>query len=280
MIHAACEETTVDGKHMAGDIAGRVGREKNCGARKFIEFAETPHRRTREKFLAAFGAVEQSGVEFRAKDAGCDGVDANAFAGPFDREGFGQGGDRGFAGGIGSDFIEGDERGERSYINDATVAAFDHVAADGTASAQSAGEIRFEDAVPFGVGNIHGGCALCAAGGVDQNLHAAEFLARGVEQVLDGGFVGDIAGNFERAAADGANFFCCGANEIDATAGGDDIRTGLCESFGDFESDAARAADNESGFLMQFQARVAQVFSLLTEASKAFRFYSNEGASE
>jgi len=279
VIHPTCEETAVDGKHMAGDIARRIGREKDCRSREFVEFAETPHRRAREEFLATFGAVEQSGVEFRAKDAGCDGVDANAFAGPFDGQRFGQRGNRGFAGGIGSDFVEGDERGERGYINDATVAAFDHVATYDAARAQSAGEIRFENAVPLGVGNIHGGCALGAAGGVDQNLHAAEFLARRVQQVFDRGFVGDITGNFERAPADSANFFCGGTNEIDAAAGGNDVRASLCKSFGDFEPDAACTADNESGFLMQFQAGVAQVFSLLMEAAKAFRFYSNEGAS-
>jgi len=52
----------------------------------------------------------------------------------------------------------------------------------------------------------------------------------------------------------------------------------LRESFGDFESNAARAADDEGSFFVKFQARMAQVLFLLTEVPKAFRFYSNEGA--
>src|SRR5256885_2288907 len=263
---------------MAGDVACGVGREKDGRAGEFVQFSKTSHRRAREKFLAAFGAVEQAGVQLRSKDAGRNGVDANAFSGPFDGQRFGERSDGGFAGAIGGDFIESDERSQRRNINDAAVAAFDHVAADDTASAQGAGEICFEDAVPLGVGNIHGGCAFGATGGIHQNLYAAEFLARRVQQSFDGGLVGDIARNFQRASANGANFFCRGANEVDAAAGGDNIRAGLRESFGDFGANAAGAADDEGSFFVQFQARMAQVLFLLTEVQEAFRFYSNEGA--
>src|SRR6266404_2324924 len=259
---------------MPGDVACGVRREKDGCAGEFVELSKPSHRRAREKFLAAFGAVEQTGVQFRSEYAGCNGIDANAFSGPFDGERFGERSDGSFAGAVGGDFIESDERGQRRDINDAAVAAFDHVAADDAASAQRAGEICFEDAVPLGVGNIHGGCAFGATGGIHQNLYAAEFLASRVQQSFDGGLVGDIARNFQRASADGANFFCRGANEVDAATGRDNVRTGLRESFGDFESNAARAADNEGSFFVQFQARMAQVLFLLTEVQEAFRFYS------
>src|SRR5256885_6375707 len=260
---------------MAGDVACGVGREEDGCAGEFVQLSKTSHRRTCEKFLAAFGAVEQAGVQLRSEYARSNGIDANAFSGPFDGERFGERSDGSFAGAVSGDFVESDERGKRRNINDAAVAAFDHVAADDAAGAQCAGEICFEDAVPLGVGNIHGGCAFGATGGIHENLYAAEFLASRVQQSFDGDLVGDIARNCQRASADGANFFCRGANEVDAASGRDNVRTGLREPFGDFESNAARAADNERSFFVKFQARMAQVLFLLTEVPKAFRFYSN-----
>src|SRR5260221_13989986 len=130
---------------MPGDVACGVGREEDGCPGELVELSKTSHRRAREKFLAAFGAVEQASVQLRTKDAGSNGIDANAFSGPFDGERFGERSDGSFAGAVGSDFIESDERSQRCNINDAAVAAFDHVAAEDTASAQWDGEVGFAD---------------------------------------------------------------------------------------------------------------------------------------
>ena len=43
-----------------------------------------------QKFTAAIGAVEQSGIQVGAEDSGSDGIDANSKLGPFDGQRLGQ----------------------------------------------------------------------------------------------------------------------------------------------------------------------------------------------
>src|SRR5262249_25316254 len=212
-----------------------------------------------------FRAVEEGGVEFGAENAGCDGVDADTFAGPLDGERFCKRSDGGLAGAVSGDFVKCDEARERRNINDAPVAALEHVTADDAASAKSSGDVGLHDGVPLGIGDVDSGSAFRAAGAVDEDFGAAEFLARVGKQLLDGRFIGDVARSFEREAAHRADFFCYGADEIGASASGGDVGAGLREAFGDFETDAARAADNESGFAGEFEARIAQGSSLLCE---------------
>ena len=271
MIDTAGEEPAIDGKDVARDETRSVGCEENGGADEFMEFAKAAHGRAREKFLAAFGAVEKTGIQIGAKDSWSDGVDTNALASPFDGEGFGERSDSGFAGGVGRDFVESDEAGKGSNINDAAVASFDHVAANDAASAECAGQICLEDGVPLCVGKIESRSTLGAAGAVDENLNTAEFLGRSREQILDCGFIGDVAGNFERASAERTDFLCGGLHEIHAAAGGDNVGPGLREAFGNFKPNAAGAADDERGFGVQFELRMAQgVFAPLTRVKKRF----------
>src|SRR5579871_3136008 len=175
LIDTTGEEAAVYGKNVAGDEAGCVGREKHGGAGEFFELSEATHWRTNFEFLAAFRSVEKIGVEFGAKYSGSDGVDANAFAGPFDGERFGERCDGGLACGISGDFVESDKAGKRSDINDAAVAAFDHVAADDAAGAKRSGEVGFDDCVPFGIGKVNCGSSLGAACRVHENLDATKF---------------------------------------------------------------------------------------------------------
>src|SRR5437868_12333827 len=102
---------------MPGDKAGGFRGEEDGGTGEFIELSETAHGRTQQEFATALGAVEKPGVQLGAKNARSDGVHADAMRSPFDGERFSERRDRGFAGGVRSDFVEGDEGGERRNIN-------------------------------------------------------------------------------------------------------------------------------------------------------------------
>src|SRR5215475_12233114 len=257
-IDTAGEEAAVDGEYVSGDEARCVRGEKNGGADEFVKLSKAAHGRAREKFPAALGAVEEGGIQIGAKNSGGDGIDANTFAGPLDGKGFGERCDGGLAGGVGGDFVKRDEAGKGSNINDAAVATLDHVTANDAASAERTGQICFEDGVPLGVGKIDGRSALGAASAVDENLNATELLARGRQQILYCGFIGNVAGNFERAPAESANFFRGSQNEVRATASCDNVGAGLGEAFGEFKADAAGAADDKRGLIVQFELRMAQ----------------------
>src|SRR5262245_53536123 len=136
MIHAASEEAAVNGQNMAGDVTRGVRSKEHGGAGELLQFAEAAHGCPGEKLLAAFRAVGEGGVEFGAENAGCDGVDADTFAGPLDGERFCKRSDGGLAGAVSGDFVKCDEARERRNINDAPVAALEHVTADDAASAK------------------------------------------------------------------------------------------------------------------------------------------------
>ena len=48
LIHAASEKASVHSKQMSRDEAGRLGREKNRGARELLRLPEAPHRRAHQ----------------------------------------------------------------------------------------------------------------------------------------------------------------------------------------------------------------------------------------
>jgi len=48
LIHAAGEKASVHSKQMSRDEAGRLGREKNRGARELFRLTEAPHRRAHQ----------------------------------------------------------------------------------------------------------------------------------------------------------------------------------------------------------------------------------------
>src|SRR6266702_3673722 len=105
---------------------GGLGCEENCGAGKLIWLTEPPHRGAHEQFTSAIRAVEESFIQRRAEYAWQDRVDANAVGCPLHSQGFGEGGDTRLARPIGRDFLECDERGERSNVDDATITFLDH----------------------------------------------------------------------------------------------------------------------------------------------------------
>src|SRR5882672_3059969 len=280
LIDAAGEEAAVHRENVAGDETGCVGCEKDGGAGQFFKFSKASHWSTDFEFLAAFGAVQKACIEFRAKNPRSNRIYANTFAGPFDGERFCERSNSGLAGGIRSDFIERDKRREGGNINDASVTAFDHVTANDAACSKRTGVIGFQDAVPFSIWNGHSWRAFDSARAIHKNLHAAEFRDGGLEQLCNRSFVGDVAGGFEGPAAKRANFFCRGFDEVLAAARGDDVCARFRKPFGDFESDAARATDDQRRLAVQFQLRMSHEISAPLMSQNEVRFYRSEGAIE
>src|SRR6266704_2611586 len=186
---------------MTGDETGGIGCEKDRSANEFLDLAEATHWSAKQEFFATLGAIEQRRVQIGAKDAGSKRVDANTRGGPFNGKRLGEGSHGGFTGAVSGYLKKTHERRERGDVNDTAVAALDHVAAEDAACAQSSRQIRFEDGIPLGLGKIERGHFLGAARAIHKNLDAAEFGADRLQQALDAGVVGDIAGLREGAAA-------------------------------------------------------------------------------
>jgi len=259
LVDAAGEKAAVDNEDVTSDKAGGFGSQENGGPGQFIELSEAVHGRTQQEFPAALGAVEQPGVQVGAKDAGSDGVDADSLRSPFDRKRFGERGDGGFAGGVGGNFIQGHEGGERGNINDATVFALDHVTPKNARGTQGAGQIGVHDGVPIGLGEIHGGHALGTARGIDQDLHIAEFAKDGRGELLNAGWVGHITGMSERTAAQLADLGGGALDVVGTATGRDDVGTGLRQALGDGKSDARGPADDDGGLICQIEKWVGHV---------------------
>src|SRR6476620_11919307 len=101
---------------MSSDEAGGVGRKKNSGASKLLEFSKTPHGRTHQKFSATLSALEKSDIQVRRKNAGGDGVHANSRFCPFQGKRFRQSSYPSFAGTVCGDFIERHERSDGGNV--------------------------------------------------------------------------------------------------------------------------------------------------------------------
>lgn len=256
LIDAAGQKTAIHDKHVPGDETGRVRSKKNGSADELFDFSEALHGSADEKFAAAFGAIEQFCVQVGAKDSGSDGIHADAVFGPLDGKRFCERGDSGFAGGVSGDFIKRNERAERSDVDDAAVTIFDHVAADDFAGAKGSVEIGFENAGPFFFGDLQGGSALCFSSAVHENVDVAEFRGDFLEQIFDSGFVGDIAGDGERLAAEGFDLPGGSGDEFGAASGGDDVGSRDGESFGKREADTTGASNNDCRFVRKIELRV------------------------
>ena len=119
--------------------------------------------------VAGFVGAEGGGV-VGGDVAGGDGVDVDAFAGPFVGEGFGERGDAAFGGGVSGDgdaALEGEEGGGE---DDFAGAAGDHVFADFAGEDELGVEVHFDDFVPVFVGMFGGGFAEDGAGVVDEDV--------------------------------------------------------------------------------------------------------------
>ncbi len=70
---------------------------------------------------------------------------------------------------------------------------------------------------------------------------------------FDAGAIGDVARDSERFAAGGFDFGGGGFDEFGAAAGGDDVRAGFGKAFGECETDAGSAADDDGGFVGEIE---------------------------
>ena len=170
------------------------------------------HRGSHQEFLPTRG-FEYFAIEFGGNNSRRDRVDADATLRPLDGERPGQSSDGGFAGAIGRDFLEGDECRQRSNIDDAAVAPFDHGFTEDLAGVKRAVQIHVHNTVPYFFGTVQCWHPLGDSGGVDENIDAPEggdsrivqFLQRASAQYLGRNSKGGAAHrfNFIREIIDG-----------------------------------------------------------------------------
>jgi hypothetical protein len=60
----------------------------------------------------------------------------------------------------------------------------------------------------------------------------AESFARGLKKMLYRGFVGNVAGDFERTSSESLDLLCGGADKIATASSGYDVSAGDGETFG------------------------------------------------
>src|SRR6185437_13632098 len=72
LIHPAGKEAAVHRQHMAVHITRRIGREEHGSSNEFVQLTKAFHGSAEQKFLPAKRAIQQSGVEVRAKHSRSD----------------------------------------------------------------------------------------------------------------------------------------------------------------------------------------------------------------
>jgi hypothetical protein len=125
LVDAAREEAAIDSDDLPIHKAGRVGREKNCNARQFIDVPKSTHWRAQKKLAATLSFVEQLLIERGTKDARRDRVDTHSARRPLNRQRLRQRSDSRFARRICRDFVQRHESRQRCDIDDAARACAD-----------------------------------------------------------------------------------------------------------------------------------------------------------
>ena len=188
------------------------------------------------------------GVQVGAEDAGSDGVDGDAFPGPLNGKRAGEGGDAGLTRRVGGHFAESNETVERCDVDDATVAAIEHVLAEDLAGAQRAGEIGIEDAGPLFFREGERWRAPDSSGAVDEDINLAEAAEGGGEQFFERSAVANIGGHANSLTAAGLDevggFFHLGLT----ACGGDDVGAGVGEPKTECAADTGGSSSNYCGF--------------------------------
>src|SRR5262249_41873841 len=146
-------------------------------------------------------AIEKGRVELRSEHSGSNGVDADAVGRPFNRKRLCERCNRSFAGRIRGDLVERDERRNGRYVDNAAVAAVDHMSPDNLARAKRASQVRLQDSVPFIIGNVEGGCLSGTSRTIYKDLKASENLRYSFQERSQRAFVGYVASNVQRFPA-------------------------------------------------------------------------------
>lgn len=161
--------------------------------------------------LAGFFVNEEELILFCEEKAGSDGVDTDAWAvflGHVDSEPFGEIFDGGLGGGVGGDAGERAEGVHGGDVDDNTMLAFSHVAAEDLAGEHRADDIKLKDLVEGigievkeGLTGAGGGAGMIAACAVDKNVNRAELFADGGMGGLECGAFEDIGSEADGAAS-------------------------------------------------------------------------------
>ena len=197
---------------LAGDVVGVGGsQEANEVGNVFRPFL-TPegngfhHRLTSRPLFHThrFGTdgvyvVPHAGVN----DAGTIGIDGDAVRGEFFGHALGHAYDGELAGGVSKLVGAAASATDRGGIDDLASALRDHLAAGLAATHKDAANIDVEDAVEVFQGRVKKRANVDDAGIGDEDVKAAKFADDIGDNAADGVFVGDIAGDWQGAAARG-----------------------------------------------------------------------------
>src|SRR5579862_853825 len=118
LIYTRGQEAAVHRDRLAGDEAGRVGRQQHGHADQLFQLAEAAHGGTHFQFAAALGPVQKLRIQIGAEDPRRDGVHVDSVARPLDRQVAGERQHTRLRRGVGGHFQEADERCQRRDVDD------------------------------------------------------------------------------------------------------------------------------------------------------------------
>src|SRR5271165_5732706 len=124
-------------------------------------------------------------------------------------------------------------------MNDASVAAFQHMPAEDLRRAQRSGEVGFEDSIPVCFREVECRTSLGATGAVDEDVHFAERFDRFGENVFKAAATLHIRGAAQRAAAQRLDFRHRLRHQIAASGCWDDVGSRLGETYRERVSNTA-----------------------------------------
>src|SRR5215472_617390 len=132
-------------------------------------------------------------------------------------------------------------------MDNASVAALEHVASEDLRDAKSAGEVGFEDGVPVGFGELESRTALGTTSTIDENVDFAE-SGNGVgEEALKAGALTHVGGATQRVTASGFDLHGNLIDQVGATGRWCDVRPGLSEAESNGAANPGGSADDDGG---------------------------------
>src|SRR5882672_849824 len=159
-VHTTGQKATIHDDHFPGYEARRIGSQENHRARELLQLPEAVHRSAHQELATAIGAVEKRPVDVGAKNPRGKRIHAHTLCRPLDRQRLRERDHGRLARGIRRHLVEGDERRQRTDVDDGSATPLEHGPPEDLASAQRAGEVRVQDPVPLGLGDLEGRRAL------------------------------------------------------------------------------------------------------------------------
>ncbi|MFM1943743.1 MAG: hypothetical protein RI897_2725 [Verrucomicrobiota bacterium] len=238
-------KAAVDVQDFSGDIVGPLGGEERDCVGDIFGFTVASEQDSAEDLVT--GAFADVAGHFSFDDPGCDGIDRDTAGCQFDGEGFGEGVDGAFTGGVGGLAASAFFAGDGADIDDFSAALGDEVGGGGAGHIEDAGDVGIEDGLDIVVFEEGERVVADDPGVIDEDVE----LACAVDDFFDeGGALGGVSD---------VDFF---GGDVGIGVGGDDglgglligevgegdVGAGVGEGFDDGAADAAATAGDDHGF--------------------------------